>query len=249
MIQSNQFNDQVVIVTGGTKGIGKHISLAFMELGAKVYALYQKDHLSAENFQKETQDFKHPAITYSLDAGKESDVENFFKWLQTKEEKLHVLVHSAGQKKDHLMIQMPSSDWHQVLNSNLNSAFYFMQKAAMIMLGARYGRIINISSIAANLHLGGQSNYSASKAALNSLTSSLATEVAKKNITVNTISPGFIDTDFIAHLPSELIDQYKKSVPMKRFGKPQDVAECALFLASKEASYITGSDIKISGGL
>jgi 3-oxoacyl-[acyl-carrier protein] reductase len=146
-------------------------------------------------------------------------------------------------------MSMSETDWTKVMNVNLNGAFNMSKLALFEMMQNRFGRIINISSISSKLNMVGQANYSASKAAMNSFAKTMAKEVAKKGITVNTICPGFIETKMLSDMPQEQLKEYKKTVPMKRFGKPEEVANLCLYLSSDLAGYITASEINISGGL
>ncbi|MBT7669712.1 MAG: SDR family oxidoreductase, partial [Bdellovibrionales bacterium] len=162
---------------------------------------------------------------------------------------LHVLVNNSGIRRDALVAMMEQEQWSSVLRTNLDGTYYMCRGAIPLMLSGRYGRVINIGSVGGKMGLPGQANYAASKAGQVALAKSLSREVAKKKITVNTVLPGFIQTELLADLPADLVAQYKKDIPMKRFGQVEEVASAVLFLASREASYITGSTLEISGGL
>ena len=159
------------------------------------------------------------------------------------------MVNNAGIRKDAVLAMMRESEWHDVLNVNLNGIFYMCKFAVMSLMQKRYGRIINITSPSGKFGFEGQSNYAAAKAGLVALTKSVSKEVARRGITVNCVSPGFIETDLIQDLPEELRKSYVGRVPLKRFGTPEEVAACVLFLASREASYVTGSTLEVTGGL
>jgi 3-oxoacyl-[acyl-carrier protein] reductase len=183
------------------------------------------------------------------DVGKYEEVEKFFEYVDQKYEGFEILVNNAGIRKDAVLAMMKESEWHDVLNVNLSGIFYMCKFAVMSLMRKRYGRIISITSPSGKYGFEGQANYAASKAGLVALTRSLSKEVARRGITVNCVSPGFIATELIQDLPQELRDTYVSQVPFKRFGKPEEVAACVLFLASKEASYVSGATLEVTGGL
>jgi 3-oxoacyl-[acyl-carrier protein] reductase len=158
-------------------------------------------------------------------------------------------VNNSGIRKDNMLAMMPVEDFDRVIDINLKGTFNMSKLAVLNFMKNRYGRIINMSSMSGKMGIPGQANYAASKAAQVALTQSLSKEVAKRKITVNCIAPGFIETELISDLPAEQVNEYKKTVPMKRFGQASEVASATLFLASSEASYITGTTLEISGGL
>ncbi len=242
-----RFEGQNVIVTGGTRGIGRGISEAFLKQGANVLATYGGNTEAAEKFVAENAEYKDQISLASFDVSKYDEVEKFFDDLPF--ESLEVVVNNAGIRKDSIVGMMPSSDWQRVLDINLTGTFNMSKCAVMKMMRSRYGRIVNITSPCSHFGFEGQANYAASKAGQIGLTRSLSKEVAKRKITVNCVSPGFIGTDLIADLPEELVKAYKGQVPMKRFGTVAEVAECVMFLASKEASYVSGSVLEVTGGL
>ena len=159
------------------------------------------------------------------------------------------MINNSGIRKDQLTATMSLADWNDVISTNLTGTFLMSKHAVLQFMKNRYGRIVNMSSIGGSLGLPGQANYAASKAGQVAISKSLSKEVAKRGITVNNICPGFIDTELLADLPEDQRKEYMKDVPMKRFGKVEEVAHAVLFLASKEASYITGASLEISGGL
>ncbi|MEX1098905.1 MAG: 3-oxoacyl-[acyl-carrier-protein] reductase, partial [Bacteriovoracaceae bacterium] len=237
------------IVTGGTRGIGQGISRAFLERGAKVVATYASNDTAAYHFKESMAALGENLILKKFDVSSHAACEIFFKEILEEVEKIDILVNNSGARKDNLTAAMSEEDWDRILNVNLKGTFNMSKFATLHMMTNRYGRIINISSIGGALGLPGQANYAASKAGQVALSKSLSKEVAKRKITVNNIAPGFIETELIEDLSEEQTKQYKAQVPMKRFGKVEEVADTVLFLASKKASYITGATIEVSGGL
>lgn len=242
------FENEVVIVTGGTRGIGRGITESFLAAGASVIATYAGNTTAAESF-RETCEFKERLRVEKFDVSKMNECTDFFDKITKDFEQIHVLVNNAGIRQDALGASMSEDQWDQVIDINLKGTFNMTQQAILHMMRKRYGRIINISSIGGKLGLPGQANYAASKAGQIAISKAMSKEVAKRNITINNILPGFIETELLADLPDDLIKQYKSEVPMKRFGTTKEVASAALFLASKEASYITGSSLEVSGGI
>ncbi len=241
------FVDQAAVVTGGTRGIGRAVAEAFLAAGAKVICLYGGDAASAEAFLA-----GHPGAKLTvekLDVADGEACKEFWRRLEETGVAVQVLVNNAGIRRDNVLAMMPEADWRRVLDVNLTGVFNMSKYAVQAMSGARYGRIVNITSPSGKLGFAGQANYAASKAGMVALTQSLAKEVAKRGIAVNAVSPGFIDTDFIRDLPEDQVKAYKQSVPARRFGKAEEVASAVLFLSSKESAYITGSVLEVTGGL
>ncbi len=243
------FKGQTVIVTGGTRGIGKAIAESFLKAGAKVIVTYSTNEAAAAQFKQDNSQFAENIDIQKLDVTKYEEVEKFFKYIDTNYESFEILVNNAGIRKDSVLAMMKESDWHDVLNVNLTGIFYMCKFAVKILMRKRYGRIINISSVMERHAFEGQANYAASKAGLIALTKSLSKEVATRGITVNCVSPGFIATELIQDLPDKLRETYLAKIPLKRLGNAEEVAVCVLFLASKEASYVTGSTLEVTGGL
>lgn len=239
------FNGQIAVVTGGTRGIGRGITEAFLKNGATVIATYSSNDNAANAFKEEMTTFGERLILKKFDVSKTKECEDFFNSIEA----LDILINNSGIRKDNLLATLSESDWDSVLDINLKGTYNMSKFAVLKMMSKRYGRIINISSIGGALGLPGQANYAASKAGQIAISKSLSKEVAKRNITVNNIAPGFIETELIKDLPDEQVKEYKKQVPMKRFGTTDEVAFTTMFLASKEASYITGTTIEVSGGL
>jgi 3-oxoacyl-[acyl-carrier protein] reductase len=243
------FSGQTAIITGGTRGIGKAIAEGFLKAGARVIVTYSTNETATTRFRQDNRQFTENTDVQKLDVSKYEEVEKFFKYIDTKYGGFEVLVNNAGIRKDSVLAMMKESDWHDVLNVNLSGVFYMCKFAIRILMRKRYGRIINISSIMERYAFEGQANYAASKAGLTALTRSLSKELASRGITANCVSPGFIDTELIRDLPDKLRESYLARIPAKRFGSSEEVAACVLFLASKEASYVTGSILEASGGL
>jgi 3-oxoacyl-[acyl-carrier protein] reductase len=244
-----EFKGQTVIVTGGTRGIGKSIAGSFLKAGARVIVTYTSNEAAAVQFKKDNNEFAENMDVQKLDVAKYEEVQRFFEYINTKYGGFEVLVNNAGIRKDSVLAMMKESDWHDVMNVNLAGTFYMSKFAVKSLMRKRYGRIINISSVMERYGFEGQANYAASKAGMSALTKSLSKEVATRGITVNCVSPGFIATELIEDLPDKLRESYLARVPLKRFGSTEEVAYCVLFLASREASYVTGSTLEVAGGL
>lgn len=244
-----KFLDQVVIVTGGTRGIGRGVTESFLKQGATCIATYVGNTERAESFKQDLGALGEKLILKKFDVSKENEVESFFQTLDQTFSKIHVLVNNSGIRLDALVPSMTGEMWQRVIDVNLTGTFLMSKHAVLRMMKSRYGRIINMSSIGGTIGLAGQANYAATKAGVVAMSKSLAKEVGKRGITVNNVCPGFIDTELISDLPSEQVEEYKKQVPLKRFGTVDEVAAAVLFLASKEASYITGSSLDVTGGL
>jgi 3-oxoacyl-[acyl-carrier protein] reductase len=241
------FKGQTAIVTGGTRGIGRSIVEGFLRAGARI--IIASNEAATDQFKQDNSDFIADIDIQMCDVAKYEEVEKFFEYVDKKYEGFEILVNNAGIRKDAVLAMMKESDWHDVLDVNLSGIFYMCKFAVMSLMRKRYGRIISITSPSGKYGFEGQANYAASKAGLVALTRSLSKEVARRGITVNCVSPGFIATELIQDLPQELRDTYVSQVPLKRFGKPEEVAACVLFLASKEASYVSGSTLEVTGGL
>jgi len=241
------FSGKTALVTGGTRGIGAAISRAFLDAGARVVALYGSNRDAAASFRAALPaDHVERLTTASLDVAQYDAVEAFF---EAWEGSLDVLVNNAGIRDDAIVGMMTPDQWRRVLSTNLDGSFYMARGAVRLMSRARRGRILNIISPSARLGMPGQANYAASKAGQEAMTRSLAQEVAKRKITVNCVSPGFVATDLIADLSDEQRSRYEQMVPLRRFGQPEEIARAVLFLATDEAGYITGTTLDVAGGL
>jgi 3-oxoacyl-[acyl-carrier protein] reductase len=243
------FSNQHVIITGGTRGIGKNLTQSFLKAGATVVATYASNDEAAKKFSEEMHLYGNKLILKKFNVAKTSECEQFFKELETTLPSLEILINNSGIRKDSIIPTMSESDWDDVIDINLKGTYNMTKFAVMFMMKNRYGRIVNMSSVGGKLGLPGQANYAASKAGQIALSLSVSKEVAKRNITINNVCPGFIETELLNDLPEEQIKEYKSLVPMKRFGKPEEVASAVMFLASREASYITGATLDITGGL
>jgi 3-oxoacyl-[acyl-carrier protein] reductase len=243
------FKGQTAIVTGGTRGIGKGIAEGFLNAEGKVIVTYSTNEAAAEQFRQNNRQFAENVDIRKCDVTKYKEVEQLFEYINAKYEGFEVLVNNAGIRKDSVLAMMKESEWHDVMDVNLAGVFYMCKFAVMSLMRRRYGRIINIASVMERYSFEGQANYAASKAGLIALTKSLSKEVATRGITVNCVSPGFITTELLEDLPDKLRDGYLTQIPLKRFGSVEEVAACVLFLASKEASYVTGSILEVAGGL
>ena len=225
-----------VIVTGGNRGIGKGIVIYLLEQGYQILATSR----DSTKF-----DFSHPNLKVcDLDVCDQTSVDNFQKIVSDFD--TDILVNNAGITKDNLFLRMSEDDWNQVINTNLNSVFKITKLVVKGMLKKRWGRIVNISSISGSMGNQGQTNYSASKAGVDAFSRSLAKELGSRNITVNSIAPGFIQTDMTDGLIDEEII---KKIPLQRAGDVQDIASLVNFLASEESNYITGQTLVVDGGL
>lgn len=243
------FSDQRVIITGGTRGIGAGIAQAFLEAGATVISTYSSNDAAAEAFKNKNEQYATRLDVQKYNVSSSQEVKDFFKYLDEKYPSIEVLVNNSGIRQDALAALMTDDQWKNVLDVNLSGTFYMSREIIPRFMSRRFGRIINIGSLGGDVGFQGQANYAASKAGQFAMSKSLAKEVAKKGITVNCVEPGFIDTELIGDLPEEQRKEYIKMIPLKRFGKVEEVAHPVLFLASRGASYITGTTIKVAGGL
>ncbi|MBI4869547.1 MAG: 3-oxoacyl-ACP reductase FabG [Candidatus Wallbacteria bacterium] len=243
------FSGQTAIVTGGTRGIGKSISEAFLTAGAQVVATYTSNDEAAQAFRDGLKQFEGKLHLRKFDVADYSACEQFFQYVDDELGGCQIVVNNSGIRKDAVVGAMEPADWNRVLEVNLTGTFNMSKFAVRSMMRKRYGRIINITSPCGHFGFRGQANYAASKAGQVGLARSLSKEVASRNITVNCVSPGFIDTELIADLPEDLVKQYKAQVPLGRFGTGTEVAACVLFLASRESSYVTGTTLEVTGGL
>lgn len=245
----SQFNGQHVIVTGGTRGIGRGLTESFLKAGATVIATYSGNDEAALKFKEEFSLYGEKLVLKKFNVASAAEVEAFFSDYEKEFSSLEVLVNNAGIRRDQIIASLSENDWDNVIDTNLKGTYNMTRFAVLQMMKNRYGRIVNMSSVGGKLGLPGQANYAASKAGQIALSLSVSKEVAKRNITINNVCPGFIETELLADLPEDQVKEYKSQVPMKRFGKVSEVAHAVLFFASKEASYVTGATLDVAGGL
>ncbi|PHR28287.1 MAG: beta-ketoacyl-ACP reductase [Desulfotalea sp.] len=243
------FTEQIILITGATRGIGKAIAETFLKAGGTVIGVYSGNKEAADKFTADNQTFAAQFTLYRCDISKEDEVIALFAELQNSYPRLDILINNAGIRQDAMLALMDLEKWSRVIDVNLTGTYLMSKQAVLFMMQNKYGRIISITSPVARLGFSGQANYAASKAGQIAMTKTLAKEVARKKITVNCVSPGFIATDFIEDLPKEQLAEYKKLVPMRRFGSVDDVANAVLFLAGKNSAYISGATLEVTGGL
>jgi 3-oxoacyl-[acyl-carrier protein] reductase len=240
--------NKTAFVTGASRGIGRACALALSKAGARV-ALAARDLARLEHVAAEIRGGGGEAFVVAMDVSSADSIKEALALAAKDFGRIDILVNNAAITKDGLALRMKKDDWDAVLATNLTGAFLATQQVLHGMMKERWGRVINISSVVAEAGNPGQANYVASKAGLIGLTKSLAQEMASRNITVNAVAPGFIDTDMTAGLSQELKDNMLGHIPLKRFGKAEDVAAAVRFLASEEAGYITGQVLNVNGGM
>lgn len=239
---------RVALVTGASQGIGRACALVLAKSGAKV-ALCARNQEKLDQLASEINSSGGEAAAFKLDVSNEDEIKAVVKAVVAKFGKLDILVNNAGITRDQLVMRMKRADWDDVINTNLTAPFLLIQAAISPMLKQRWGRIINITSIFGQIGQVGQANYSSSKAGLIGLTMSVAREIGSRNITVNAVSPGFIETAMTEVLPAELKENILKNIPLGRAGSDLDVAHAVKFLASDEAGYVTGHVLNVNGGI
>lgn len=239
---------RVALVTGASQGIGRACATALAESGAKV-ALCARNQEKLEQLAGEIAGNGGDAAAFKLDVGSDDEIKSTVKSAIAQFGKIDILVNNAGITRDQLVMRMKRVDWDEVIATNLTAPFLLIQAVIGSMLKQRWGRIINITSIFGQIGQVGQANYSSSKAGLIGLTMSVAREVGSRNITVNAVAPGYIETAMTEGLPAELKESIMKNIPLGRAGSDKDVANAVKFLASDEASYITGHVLNVNGGI
>ena len=239
---------RVALVTGASQGIGRACALLLANSGAKV-ALCARNQEKLDQLANEINDSGGEAAAFKLDVSSEDEIKAVVKAVVAKFGKLDILVNNAGITRDQLVMRMKRADWDDVINTNLTAPFLLIQAVISSMLKQRWGRIINITSIFGQIGQVGQANYSSSKAGLIGLTMAVAREVGSRNITVNAVSPGFIETAMTEVLSAELKENILKNIPLGRSGSDMDVANAVKFLASEEAGYVTGHVLNVNGGI
>ncbi|MEG1501886.1 MAG: 3-oxoacyl-[acyl-carrier-protein] reductase [Synergistaceae bacterium] len=242
-------SQEVALVTGASRGIGKAIALELAKSGYKVAVNYNSSSVAAEDIVSEIIKNGGNACAVKANVSSLEQVKDMFKEVSEKLGNVDVLVCNAGITKDNLLMRMKEEEWDSVISSDLSSFYYCTKEAIRPMVKAKKGRIIAISSVIGLIGNPGQCNYAAAKAGMIGFVKSLAKEVASRGITVNAIAPGYIDTDMTSTLSEEVRNEIMRSIPVGRIGKPEDIAKAVLFLASDSASYIQGQVLAVDGGM
>ncbi|MBE6236003.1 MAG: 3-oxoacyl-[acyl-carrier-protein] reductase [Bacteroidales bacterium] len=240
---------KVALVTGATRGIGRAIALKFASEGADVAFTYRSQHEAADSLVKEIEALGRKSRGFSADAADFDSAHEVVAQVHKEFGRIDILVNNAGITKDGLMMRMDEAQWDSVIDTNLKSAFNFTHACTPVMARQRGGSIINMSSVVGLSGNAGQCNYSASKAGLVGLAKSIAKEMGSRGIRANCIAPGFIATDMTGTLPEDVRKEWEKQIPLRRGGRPEDVANVALFLASDMSAYVTGQVINCCGGM
>ncbi|MBX9136202.1 MULTISPECIES: 3-oxoacyl-[acyl-carrier-protein] reductase [unclassified Clostridium] len=238
-----------VIVTGATRGIGREIALTLAQNGANIAINYRNLNSEVENLLNEIKSFGVDAFAIKCDVSIADEVDKFIKEVKAHYNTIDVLVNNAGITKDGLILRMKEEDFDDVLDVNLKGTFNTTKSVSSIMVRQKYGKIINISSVVGIAGNAGQCNYAASKAGVIGFSKSVARELSSRNINVNVVAPGYINTDMTKNLPDKVKEEIIKSIPMKKIGDPKEVANLVLFLSSNLSDYITGQVINVDGGM
>lgn len=240
---------KTAIVTGAARGIGKAIAIKLASLGANIVLNYRSSEEEAIKVEEQIKEFGVEVLRVKGDISKLTEVENLINASKGKFGTIDIMVNNAGITKDTLILRMKEEDFDSVIDVNLKGVFNCLKTITPVMVKQKSGKIINLSSVVGIIGNAGQVNYSASKAGVIGMTKSLAKEVGSRGITVNAVAPGFIETDMTEELSDKLKEEAKKALPLKRLGKPEDVANLVAFLASDESNYITGQVINVDGGM
>jgi 3-oxoacyl-[acyl-carrier protein] reductase len=244
----NRLEKKVAVITGASRGIGKATAMQMAAEGAHV-VLTSRNVAAAEAVAEEIRRQGGKALALAVDVSAVADVEALMKRTTDTYGALHILVNNAGVTRDNLIMRMSDEDWQTVLTTNLTGTYHCIRAASKIMMKQREGKIINITSVVAEMGNKGQANYCAAKAGVIGLTKTVARELASRNVQCNAVAPGLIDTDMTSVLPDSAKEVLLQSIPLGRMGKPEDVAHLVVFLASREADYITGQVLNVDGGL
>jgi 3-oxoacyl-[acyl-carrier protein] reductase len=240
---------RVGIVTGGGRGIGRAVAVRLAEEGATLAISYRKDDAAAEETAERVREAGVECELFKGDVSSPEDVEALFKGVSDAYGRVDILVNNAGITRDNLMMRMKEEEFDEVLQTNLKGTYLCTRAALRPMIRARWGRIVNVSSVVGLVGNAGQANYAASKAGIIGFTKSVAREVAQRRITVNAVAPGYVETELTGSLPEEVKNQIRGQVPMGRFGEPEEVAQVVAFLAGETAGYVTGQTIAVDGGM
>lgn len=244
-----QLKGKTAIVTGGARGIGRAIALTLAKAGANIVINYTSSSKAADEVVEEAKKLGVSALAMKADVSKNDEIENLVKQVLNDFGSIDILVNNAGITRDNLLIRMSEEDFQDVIDINLKGAFICTKHVSKVMMKQRTGKIINIASVVGVMGNAGQSNYAASKAGLIGFTKSIAKELAKRNVNVNAVAPGYIETDMTASLSDKVKEEFMNVIPLPRAGQPQDVANAVLFLSSEYSDYITGQVIHIDGGM
>lgn len=240
---------KTALVTGASRGIGRETALILASYGAGVIINYHGSEAAAFETVKLIQEKGRKAIAIKADVADQTECVDMFRKIKEEFGKLDILVNNAGITRDNLAVRMSEKEFDQVIDTNLKGAFFCMQQAALLMMKKRYGRIVNIASVSGIYGNPGQMNYCAAKAGIVGMTKCLAKELASRNITVNAVAPGFVESDMTRVLSDDVKQYALSQIALKRFGNPEEIAEAVAFLASDKASYITGQTILVDGGM
>lgn len=242
-------NNKVALITGGSRGIGKEIALELARNGVNIGLTYVRGEDKAKEVVKEIENMGVKALAIKANVSIEEEVAQMTKAMEESFGTIDILVNNAGITKDNLLIRMKEEDWDDVMNVNLKGTFLCTKAISRIMMKKRYGKIINMASVVGIMGNAGQGNYSASKAGVIGFTKSMARELASRGIRVNGIAPGFIQTDMTDVLKEDVKEEMLKAIPLSTFGKPKDIADLVVFLASEKSDYMTGQIINVDGGM
>ena len=241
----SEWDAKLALVTGGSRGIGRAIAAALAKRGVRVVLTGR----SEDRARKTAEELGSGSQGLAMDVSDREAVDRVIKSVLDKHERIDILVNNAGITRDNLLMRMKPEEWDTVMATNVNALYYCSQAVLWPMIRQRSGRVINMSSVVGLMGNAGQVNYAASKAAILGFTKALAREVASRNVTVNAIAPGYIETDMTRELAQGATEALHEAIPMKRIGQPSDVAAAVLYLASEGASYVTGQVLQVNGGL
>jgi 3-oxoacyl-[acyl-carrier protein] reductase len=240
---------RVALVTGGGRGIGRAIALRLAKEGARVAISYRSNDAAAEETAERVRRLGAECETFRGDVALAGDVEALMKGINEVFGAVEILINNAGTRQDNILLRMKDEEFDEVLATNLKGMYLCTRAVLRGMVRARWGRIVNVSSVVGIVGNAGQANYAASKAGMIGFTKSVAREVANRNITVNAVAPGYVETELTGGLPENIKEQILNQVPMSRFGEPQEIAEVVAFLAGEGAAYVTGQTITVDGGM